>query len=290
VHLNGNRSTNGGVLDAGSGTALEPVLGGPAVNEQLRAHDQAEVEELSHRLLALLGDAGPSRTWLAMCADGVVRVARRLPEGPDQLRDVLANRLVQVLGFRSPGLLATTQLWAERETWVVREFGDGVPLRQMLRVAKLTRHQVATITHDILAPLVALHGAGIVHGGVHPGNVIVGMDGQASLCDASQRVTGSPEPSMHQDLEDVSKLMRAALATAPSPARGPRPNHVATAALLPGLETILRSNGAGRPTGQASTGAAAMLLALDDLAGEVHLAGRRQLAALVDRLPGQRFR
>jgi hypothetical protein len=36
VHLNGNRSTSGGVLDAGSGTALEPVLGGPAVNEQLR--------------------------------------------------------------------------------------------------------------------------------------------------------------------------------------------------------------------------------------------------------------
>jgi hypothetical protein len=33
-----------------------------------------------------------------------------------------------------------------------------------------------------------------------------------------------------------------------------------------------------------------MLLALDDLAGEVHLAERRQLAALVDRLPRQRFR
>jgi hypothetical protein len=44
------------------------------------------------------------------------------------------------------------------------------------------------------------------------------------------------------------------------------------------------------PTGHVATGAAAMLLALDDLAGEVHLAERRQLAALVDRLPRQRFR
>jgi hypothetical protein len=84
--------------------------------------------------------------------------------------------------------------------------------------------------------------------------------------------------------------MTAALATVPSPARGPRPNHVAPAGLLPGLETIVQGNGAGRPTGHVATGAAAMLLALDDLAGEVHLAERRQLAALVDRLPRQRFR
>ena len=66
MHLNGNRRESAGVLDAGSGTQLGPVLGGPWVDEQLRAHDQAEVEELNHRLLALPGDAGGSRTWLAM--------------------------------------------------------------------------------------------------------------------------------------------------------------------------------------------------------------------------------
>jgi serine/threonine protein kinase len=261
------------------------VLAGPPIPEPLGRQDRAEVAELGISLIELLGEAGRSRTWLAVDASGQPRVARRLPPRPDDERTLLANSLVRLVGFRAPGLLRITQLWAETETWVVREYQDGVSLRRLLRSARLTAGQIAAIMGDVLVSLSALHAAGLVHGALHPGNVIIGFDGEARLCDAGQQANRQPQPTMQEDGADAAQLAGSMLATTNHARVGKSRGSVSATAILPRVEAMVSANGRRPLNSRPANGRAdALRRQLRDLIGEVRPITRRELAEFVTRL------
>jgi serine/threonine protein kinase len=261
------------------------VLAGPPIPEALGRQDQAEVAELGLRLIELLGEAGRSRTWLAVDASGQLRVARRLPPRPDDERTLLANSLVRLVGFRAPGLLRITQVWAERETWFAREYQDGVSLRRLLGSARLTAGQIAAIMGDVLVSLSALHAAGLVHGALHPGNVIIGFDGEARLCDAGQRANRQPQPTIQEDGADAAQLAGSMLATTNNARVDKSRGSVSATTILPRLEAMVSANGrTPLNSRRANCRADALRRQLRDLIGEVPPITRRELAEFVTRL------
>jgi eukaryotic-like serine/threonine-protein kinase len=68
--------------------------------------------------------------------------------------------------------------------YVVREWVPGVALRDVLRQAPLDAERTVLVAHSIAEAVVALHSAGIVHGNIHPGTVLIADDGRVVLTDA----------------------------------------------------------------------------------------------------------
>jgi hypothetical protein len=68
--------------------------------------------------------------------------------------------------------------------YLVREWVNGVSLRDVLRQAPLDAERATLVTHAIAEALAALHAAGIVHGNVHPGTILIADDGRVVLADA----------------------------------------------------------------------------------------------------------
>lgn len=259
-------------------SGLGPNLPRWAVPPQVLARDQAEVEELGLRLLAMLGREGRSRTWLGSGAAGELRVARRLPAGSRGERGAEVTDLVRLVSLREPSLLTPTQLLGGDPTWVVRRFSEGVALRRLLTVVGLSSAQVAALAHDLIAATLALHAARLAHGSVHGGNVIVGIDGWARLCDAATSPHQDPAIAMEQDIEDLSGVLEAAMARRSGSGRRRAPE----ASGLAHLEAVLGAFIAARrlPVG----GLELLLTDLDSASGGPTTAVRRQLSALVDRV------
>jgi hypothetical protein len=68
--------------------------------------------------------------------------------------------------------------------YLIREWVAGVSLRDVLRQAPLDAERATLVTHAIAEAVAALHAAGIVHGNVHPGTILIGDDGRVVLADA----------------------------------------------------------------------------------------------------------
>jgi len=68
--------------------------------------------------------------------------------------------------------------------YVVREWVAGVALRDVLRTATLDSERATLVTHAIAEAVAALHAAGIIHGNVHPGTILIADDGRVILTDA----------------------------------------------------------------------------------------------------------
>lgn len=73
--------------------------------------------------------------------------------------------------------------------WLLRELDPGVPLTQLVAVSPLSRRQAAAIAAGCLVALSRLHGAGVLHGRMHSGNVFVEPDGSIHVVDAGLNAT-----------------------------------------------------------------------------------------------------
>jgi hypothetical protein len=114
---------------------------------------------------------GLSRTtWLARL-DGSTVIARAVMAPPQHIVD--APLLVPVIG--------TVEV--DGTTWLVSERVDGASVERLLGLATLTAGQAAWLAARTLAALAALHDAGLAHGRMHAGNVLVGRDGSIRLAD-----------------------------------------------------------------------------------------------------------
>lgn len=90
--------------------------------------------------------------------------------------------LVQALEvFEGPGLFRTTcPPVTDDVLYVAASWVEGRSLRALAPVDPPT---AAAVARDLAAALAALHDHGLVHRDVHPGNVVIGDDGRATLID-----------------------------------------------------------------------------------------------------------
>jgi hypothetical protein len=68
--------------------------------------------------------------------------------------------------------------------YLVREWVPGISLRDVLRQAPLDADRSTLVVHAIAEAIAALHSAGIVHGNIHPGTILIADDGRVVLADA----------------------------------------------------------------------------------------------------------
>jgi hypothetical protein len=114
---------------------------------------------------------GLSRTtWLARF-DGSTVIARAVTAPPQHIVD--SPLLVPVVGTAE----------VDGTTWLLSERVDGASVERLLGLATLTPGQAAWLAARTLAALAALHEAGLAHGRVHAGNVLVGRNGLIRLAD-----------------------------------------------------------------------------------------------------------
>jgi hypothetical protein len=91
--------------------------------------------------------------------------------------------------------------------YLVREWVPGVALRDVLRQGPLDAERATLVTHAVAEAVAALHSAGIVHGNIHPGTILIADDGRVVLLDAHADAPADPE----FDVRAVGAVLYAAL-------------------------------------------------------------------------------
>lgn len=260
------------------------------MSDGLLERDQLEVEDHGLVLLSLLGSTATSRTWLAADAADALKVVRRLIGRGEAERASVLSTLSRLAQLRHPGLLSPEPAWvAGTSVWVARPHDPGVSLRRLAAVARLDSRHVVAIGGDVLDGLAAVHAVGVAHGALHPGNILVGLDGRARVVDMGLRAStadgaGSggvgetgPDRGTGYDIEAVAASLRVAMVQPRrhgAPGRGPHPRPEG----LGGLDPILGGPGLAF-AGASSAGEAR--IALYDAAGEPDARTRREIVALV---------
>jgi len=186
-----------------------------------------------YRLLDPVATDGPAVLWRAhdevLARDVAVRV---LPTPNKASRAQVAPFLAAAgrAGMVShPGLVrvydAALEPGPRRGTdvaYLIREWVDGEPLDEHLaRVGELAGPDATDLLRQIADALTAAHAAGLPHGRVHPGNVLVTPSGRVRVADAAvaAAVHGDdvPEPldevAVWRDTRDAAAVLYALVTT-----------------------------------------------------------------------------
>jgi hypothetical protein len=91
--------------------------------------------------------------------------------------------------------------------YLVREWVPGTALRDILARGPLDADRATLVTHAVSEAVAALHNAGIVHGNIHPGTIIIADDGRVVLLDAHADAPTDPE----YDVRAVGAVLYASL-------------------------------------------------------------------------------
>jgi eukaryotic-like serine/threonine-protein kinase len=183
----------------------------------MSAHD-ATRDSAPHEVLAdryrldehVNTDAGGRQVWRG--TDIVLRrpvaVVLRSPGGEAAASmltaAVAASRLVH------PHLVSVYDAIDEGyRAFVVREWVAGVSLRDVLRHSALDAERAILVTHAIAEAVSALHSAGIVHGNIHTGTVLIADDGRVVLTDV--QADGPAHPDAEGDVRAVGAVLYACL-------------------------------------------------------------------------------
>ncbi|TDD34123.1 hypothetical protein E1286_41260 [Nonomuraea terrae] len=149
----------------------------------------AETRKLQgrYRLLNPLGASVRLAFDEAEHRDVAVRELRVLPE----LREAAVDEARRAAALRHPFAVPVLDVLVDEGTpWLIMEFASGVSLEQAVRARRpLPVAQAARAGVCVLAALTAAHEAGIVHGRVDPGKVLLTPTGRALL-------TGFGSPSL----------------------------------------------------------------------------------------------
>ncbi|HEX6969673.1 MAG TPA: protein kinase family protein [Micromonosporaceae bacterium] len=77
--------------------------------------------------------------------------------------------------------------------YVVREWVDGIPLRDLVAGGPLDPARAAAVGHAVASGVAAIHASGLVHGGIHPGTVLIADDGRVMLADMRAEPADRPD-------------------------------------------------------------------------------------------------
>jgi serine/threonine protein kinase len=141
----------------------------------------------SYELVELLGEGGSGKAYLARNESGKQAVAKRL-------RDSLASEPDIVSNFLNVGELSSKVRMKKHVATVIsqKRTGDGVFLLREFVVGKslqeMTKEELAQLDPDRLARNIcdgvrAFASRGVVHGGLHLGNIFVQENGDAKITD-----------------------------------------------------------------------------------------------------------
>lgn len=170
-----------GDLLAGRYLLLDPVAtDGPAV--LWRAQDQVLARPVAVRVLPT-----PTKTAKAAVEPFLAAAARASRTTHPGLVRVL-DAGVEVRAGRSGDV-----------TYLVREWAEGEPLDVHLgRVGALSALDAADVLRQLADALAAAHRGGLVHGRVHPGNVLISPSGRVRLTDTAVAavVHGTPDSNI----------------------------------------------------------------------------------------------
>ncbi len=139
-------------------------------------------------LIQELGQGTTSVTFLARDASGKPAIAKRLLDRLANMPGVKGKFLSvvdQSAKLRMKRFLAvvTGQKCSTDGVFLLREYVEGRTLSDYLSVNDVGSLTLSQIADDICEAIRSLSMRGVVHGGLHPGNVIVQPDGRARLTD-----------------------------------------------------------------------------------------------------------
>lgn len=232
-------------LRSARGPDGRPTAEGERVLRELRA--ELRISEDDHWVLLDLLEQPAQREAGARVLFGRYALERQLGRGGSGVvtlaRDLVIGRQVVIkqldAGGRPEHLLAEmralgrlhhprvlTLFHAEQvgdTVFLVLEHAPGGSVGERLAKGPLPAPDALAIADDVLGALEAVHGAGLVHGDVKVGNVLLGADGRAKLADfgavRARRAVADPDATVR--LPDSMATIGSA---APEQLRGERPS------------------------------------------------------------------
>ncbi|WP_149180222.1 bifunctional serine/threonine-protein kinase/ABC transporter substrate-binding protein [Streptomyces sp. TRM49041] len=146
----------------------------------LRAEDPREVG--GHRLLARLGAGGMGVVYLARTGGGALvalKVIRAGQTADPGFRARFRREAEVAEGLNSPWLVPVTGADADAaEPWLATPFVPGPSLAEAVAAyGPLPERTVRVLGARLADALAEVHGAGLIHRDVKPGNVLLAMDG-----------------------------------------------------------------------------------------------------------------
>lgn len=158
------------------------------------------------RLGTLVSRSG-ARSEVIAGGCGFTRVSLlRRPGGPASPAWILRARTAARLDHR--GLTQLYDFGADDHgVHVLREYVPGLSLAALAGPLLPPPDLAAAIVAAVARALAVLHAAGVVHGAVHPGNVLLGVDGRVVLSDVVSALELRDDPSV--DLADLAAIARA---------------------------------------------------------------------------------
>jgi hypothetical protein len=188
------------VTQVGEGPGTEHGVSAPAGGEIL-----AERYQLEHHINT---DSAGRQIWRGV--DVILRrpvaVLIRYPGGPAAAQ--MLQTAVEASRIVHPNLVGVYDAIDEHvRAYVVREWVDGASLREHTMMGPFDGARAVAVAHAAAAAVTAVHASGMTHGNIHPGTVMIGLDGRVVLADA--RADGSAPPE--EDVRAVGALLYFAL-------------------------------------------------------------------------------
>jgi serine/threonine protein kinase len=134
----------------------------------------------------LIGRGGSAEVWRAEDTSLGREVALKLVTVPTDEGSARAGDEARTLAqLNHPGLVPVYDAGTDDQgrPWVVMELVEGETLSDTLKRGPLTSERTAGIGRPVAEALGYVHGKGLLHRDVKPGNVLVGTDGRSRLTD-----------------------------------------------------------------------------------------------------------
>lgn len=188
------------MTQVGEGPWAEYGVGMPAGGEVLAERYQLEQH--------INTDSAGRQIWRGV--DVILRrpvaVVVRYPGGPAAAQ--MLQTAVEASRIVHPNLVGVYDAIDEHErAYVVREWVDGASLRDHVTMGPFDGTRAVAVAHAVAAGVTAVHSTGMTHGNVHPGTVLIGVDGRVVLSDP--RADGAAPAE--EDVRGVGGLLYYAL-------------------------------------------------------------------------------
>ena len=171
----------------GEGIETEAVWRGPGAGTASRVIASGDWLAGRFVLDRPLGSGGTGVVWAALDTLVGERVAVKIfdPSVADPASRERLRREVRASRAGHPNLVAIHELHqADGELFLTMELVDGPSLRRLLGEGEpFEVDRVVELGRQIAGALDHLHGQGLVHRDVKPGNILIAPDGTAKLCD-----------------------------------------------------------------------------------------------------------